>query len=1160
MKSYTHDALENEYYSSSLYKPESLHNCHNTSLDSTTCGPVIIEKLDNGTNIVWNCVSPDSSLTSNNSKAKTVNKETGKNNKISSETKQHENRPQLDRSINGLENPCAIVSDPHTAKNDGALVEIKTKHNDDEELNSIENFEPKVIHDVVKEEIVKIGAIRVHSDVKPEETEINACDDENERVDDEDITETECKILADDENTIDKANTVKITKSDDANEVTNVIGDIVQSDDGTQSDVGEVFEEKEILDNNIVKSSGPDIEKQDETTDEENNTVELTVCIDLPNADKMLSSEDFVNDNIAYSKKMDSVVNMDNNNIYSNNARDLKSDRNEARVFLPRRRSSSTQQLSRNDLSEEREGDLDSGLEKKAFRSPLSSVDQLIEILASQTEREKSPEKTESESSDTPSDLEKSTAENKCQKDSCENLTTEITSFGTPENPLEKVVKTENNGETSLGSPEEFVKSENNEFIDSLYEPSCLKDGEDKSDEHEVCPELQDSNSNEIEPNDKTPEEAKSESSQVVENETEEKLLQSLNQLHDSIKIFTNSLKEKGKSKTLENQCDEGEEISSTTKSPGGDQESEIEVNNHAEVREQRENEFIDSLYEPANLKDSLYETTSLKDSLYEQGNLKDEQQIEVQKEQKYGSPVKYIPQMVSQPVFFDSNYEEVTESKSENEADQSETMVAPSCGGFFLSDVEQSETVYTQSPEGTQGPSGSERGEITYTWAEYPNRAPHAFRNSSHVAGSDKTNQDLDSNVSDPPNSENTFELTASGGSPERSPSLDDSRVNLIGTLEAANNVKRGTTRVDGERFEGRENSSNLHNLSSDSLEDITLIEPLDKSSDIIETSSVRSDISQDSLCDDDVNNNNDNDDSVEGNNLKCFPDKVSRVTVKTNSKDMISNDHLTKVSKSQCCAVQKGQSDMNETLSSYTDDSIEMEEVVEGAASSQLSSTLFETDTTPTFPEQPSFQWPVDSTKTTNNTFTRSDSKSQNSMSSAHGKVDSSVEQYGAIPGTKLQVENSGGDTFDFDRMKESLRQESFYLNNSSGSGPRHGDPKLVPEALVHRRPQVVEQECDSDSLSSDSLGDDDDYGDLSEGEIQILTEYGDKSLKVPPRGGDHLESIEEEGQDQLLQGRRGRKGQKRSMSRHQQRSGSQICDGAALSLGYEEDATAL
>ena len=743
MKSYTCDALENEYYSNSSYNPESLHNCHNTSLDSTTGGPVIIEKLDNGTNIVWNCVSPDSSLTSSNSKDKTVNTETGQINQISSETNKLENTPQLDRNVNGLETPCAIISDTNTAKNDGALVEISTKHNDanDDELNSIENFESEDIQDVVKEEIVKIGAIRVHSDVKPEETEINACD---ERVGDEDITETQSEILADDENTIDKANTVKITKSDDANEVTNVIGDIVQSDDGTQSDVDEVFEEKEIIDNNLVKSSGPDTEKPGETTDEENNTVELTVSIDLPNADKMLSSEDFVNDNIAYSKKMDSVVNMDNNNIYSNNARDLdsdlKSDLNEARVFLPRRRSSSTQQLSRNDFSEEQEGDLDSGLEKKAFRSPLSSVDQLIEILASQTEREKSPEKTESESSDTQSDLEKSTAENKCEKDSCENLTTEITSFGAPENPPEKAVKTENNGETSLGSPEEFVKSENNEFIDSLYEPPCLKDGEDKSDEHEVCPELQDSNSNEIESNDKNPEEAKSESSQVVENETEEKLLQSLNQLHDSIKIFTNSLKEKGKSKKLENQCDEGEEISSTTKSPGGDQQSETEVNNVAEVKEQQENEFIDSLYEPTSLKDSLYETTSLKDSLYEQGNLKDEQQIEVQKEQKNGSPVKYIPQMVSQPVFFDSNYEEVTESKSENKANQSDVIVAPSCGGFFLSDVEQSETMYTQSPEGTQGPPGGERGEITYTWAEYPNRAPRTFRNSPHVRESDKT------------------------------------------------------------------------------------------------------------------------------------------------------------------------------------------------------------------------------------------------------------------------------------------------------------------------------------------------------------------------------------------------------------------------------------
>ena len=225
VKSYTHDALENEYYSSSSYNPESLHNCHNTSLDSTTGGPVIIEKLDNGTNIVWNCVSPDSSLTSSNSKDKTVNTETGQNNQISSETREHENTPQLDRSVNGLENPCAIISDPHTAKNDGALVEISAKHNDandDDELNSIENLEHEAIQDVVKEESVKIGAIRVHSDVKPEETEINACDDEKERVDDEDITETQSEIVADDENTIDKANTVKITNSDDANEVTNV--------------------------------------------------------------------------------------------------------------------------------------------------------------------------------------------------------------------------------------------------------------------------------------------------------------------------------------------------------------------------------------------------------------------------------------------------------------------------------------------------------------------------------------------------------------------------------------------------------------------------------------------------------------------------------------------------------------------------------------------------------------------------------------------------------------------------------------------------------------------------------------------------------------------------------------------------------------------------
>ena len=451
--------------------------------------------------------------------------------------------------------------------------------------------------------------------------------------------------------------------------------------------------------------------------------------------------------------------------------------------------------------------------------------------------------------------------------------------------------------------------------------------------------------------------------------------------------------------------------------------------------------------------------------------------------------------------------------------------------------------------PEGTQGPPGGERGEITVTWAEFPNRTPRICQNSSHFRGSDDTsNRDLASNIGDPPNSENTFEFTASGEKPERSSSFGDSRVNPISTLEAADSVKRGTTKVGEEQFEGRESSSNLHNLSSDSLEDLTLIEPLDKSSDIIETSSVRSDISQDSLCDDDVNNN-DNDDSVEDNNLKNFPDKVSRIAVK----NTISKGHLTKVSKDQCYAVQKGHPDMNDTLSSFTDDSIEMEEI-EGATSSQLSSTLFETDTTPTFSKQPCFHWPVDNTKSTNDTFSRSDSKPQNSNCK---RTDSSVEQFSAITGTKLQVENSGENTFDFHRMKESLQQESFYLNNNSGSGPRDNDPRLAAETLVYRRPLVVEEGCESDSLSSDSLGDNDD---LSEGEIQILTEYGDKSLKVSPRDGDHLESIEEEGQGQELQARRGRKGQRRSRLRHQQRSRSELCDGAALSFGYEEDATAL
>ena len=340
--------------------------------------------------------------------------ETGEIDQVSVEAKEDENTPELDRSGNGLGNPCVVIPHPYTDKNGGATVKLRAKHNDaNDNVNSIEKFESEAIQGDAEEEIVKIGAKLVHSDVKPGETKIIISDDENKRVNHEDIIETQNEVVADDENTMDKGYTVKI--SDDA--------------DGVDEDC----EEKEIIDNNLVESSG----KLGEATDEENNTVELTECIDMPNADKMLSSEDFVNDNIAYSKHMDSVVNMDNNNIYTNNThdlnRDLKSDLNEDRVFLPRRRSSSTQKLRGKDLSEEQEDDLDSDPEKNTFRSPLGSVDQLIEILASQTGREKRPEKTESESSDTQSDLEKTRAKDKCEKDSCENLTKEGRNVGAPE-------------------------------------------------------------------------------------------------------------------------------------------------------------------------------------------------------------------------------------------------------------------------------------------------------------------------------------------------------------------------------------------------------------------------------------------------------------------------------------------------------------------------------------------------------------------------------------------------------------------------------------------------------------------------------------------------------------------------------------------------------
>ena len=1016
VKSSAYDVSADEYYTNSSYTPESLNNCHNITLDSPTAGPIIFEKLDNGTNIVWTCVSSDSGLSC----------------REHSVPRDNDAFPEAETDVasenaNDVEHDHEIISDVNTSSlyiTPGTITEPRLNVNDDH----VENFE-QVFTEVDHNEILKEGAT--------------------------------CSAI--------ESSVVNVSDTDDTNREEN--------SDGAEPDKDDVFED-----------SGQDDSNVDAEVNERKRTLELTVAIDLPKYDNMLCVEDIINDNVVNREQAKSMVGAE-----SNNNIDVKSpstnELNEGdRIFLPRRRSSTKEvhvkKLSQDNVSNKQENDLSDDSEKKTFRSPLSSVDQFIEILACH-EKYNSTGKIKTGPNENCSDLKSNTRVIETELTKTEDLSNDIQSY------RESVSKS--NIQQLDTNEDEVVEVPDRPTKGDLEDLICVE-----------TPEL----------------------SQAAE--TEEKLLQSLNILHDSIKLYTNSLKEKDKSKR-ENQSIKGETAVNKKIEAGAEQTCLHHQEDDKNIKE-GSSELGDVL-------DNNEENSDLIDSLYEPGNLKDSYHGEGENE-KCHSPIKDIPQIVNEPVFFDSNYEEVTVSDTQN----------PPSGEFFLSEVEQSETMYAQGVSG-------ERGNITLTWAEFTNSSPDAnqtpLKESAIISQASRSATNLDERP------KILFEITASDERPKgASQAVAPVGVAPVSTLEppvySTNNDKKDT-----ETCEGQENKSHLHNLSSDSLEDLIIIEPLDKCLDLIETSSLcSSEISQDSLCED------------EEDNLIAFSQKDNRVETKNSTGDE-RHKHVKGQSgcrnQRQCHQMQRGRGDqvnvrsdtgnnalidkkfqslihgdshpedMNETLSSYTDDSIELEEEVDGADSgSQLSSTLFETDTTPTSTSRQPVQF------------------ASNTKSSKTSNVVQEV-------GSKVQGNHQGSTEghSDYRNQTDFVLQESFYLSDS-GRPNRHpglvpGSEFMVPHGFVYRRPLKVGEEADSDSLSSDSLGDDD--HNASDSEIQILTEYGDQSLKMSPR--DHLECIAEEGQGEPPWG--ARRGQRRSRS-YQQRSRSDVCDGATSPSGYEEDATAL
>ena len=1134
-KSSTYDALADEYCTNSSYTPESLDNCHNININGPTDGLVIIEKLDNGTNIVWNSISSDSGLSSRENSVPCDN-----DTSTETDANEAEHNPEaiLDVNSSDIEISHEAITECGVDDDD---TEVDVKNNDNDTLK-----QTYIQSEEEQDEIVKEGAKR--SDVESR--------------------------------TLESAKSNLVDVSDSGNELVEEPGDtsreVVCSDDG-ESDKDDVFKEED-----------KDIEVDQET-------IELTVAIDIPK-DKMLCTEDVVNDNIVHGKETKGMVNQENNNNYSSSISDLKTgsknDLNEEeRIFLPRRRSSTKEahvkQLNRDDL----ESDLNGDPKKKAFRSPLSSVDHLIEILATKTEQEKDKPKDNLESGPNESHAESKPklnakeAEPKRSHNTCDdvqnqnerltNLTeTKLDVCGKSPDVLNtQAVKSPDVLNTqAVKSPDvlntQAVKSPDVLNTQAVKSPDVLNTQAVKLELDRIKDNLEDLICAE------TPE-----LNQAAE--TEEKLLQSLNTLHDSIKHYTNSLKEKSRSKSenqsITKEIAMKEEVASEATCADGDKNDDLKEGaivpselEEAENANDSDNnhDLLDSLYEPENLKtshqvkaithnvselgegqcvhdgDNKTETDDLIDSLYEPEILKNSRHVQGEDE-KHHTAVKDIPQIVNEPVFFDSNYEEVVESNTER----------PSGGGFFLSEFEQSETIYVHPEDGSSG----EPGNITFMWAESPNRTPGVDTSSSELDKESSTDPKFERETSHLDVSpKTTFELTALDNRPESAPHEASICANPVSTSEACvystlNNDKRDT------ESEGQENNSNnLHNLSSDSLEDLTIIEPLDKCSDLLDTSSVCSSvISEDSLCDDKVDNlidfsRTDNQErkvnpvddpgclevkgqghvkrrSEEGQGRQLHQGRGNKVNI--SGANQSEQSAIVDKKLQSLLQAHVHTDDMNESVSSYTDDSIELEEDVQGASDSQLSSTMFETDTTPTAsaPRQPSFQL------------------SSNSKSNCANAMQVR---------SKVQGHNQGSRKGHSDNRKSkgTVQQDSFYLNDS---GRRDANPRLIPgsefalpHGFVYRRP--LEVEADSDSLSSDSLGDDDDDNDgISDSEIQILTEYGDQSLTVSS-SRDHLECIAEEGQ---IQGHP----QKRSKS-YQRRSRSDIGDGTSSPSGYEESTTAL
>ncbi len=612
----------------------------------------------------------------------------------------------------------------------------------------------------------------------------------------------------------------------------------------------------------------------------------------------------------------------------------------------------------------------------------------------------------------------------------------------------------------------------------------------------------------------------------------------------------------------------------------------------------------------------------------------------------KLDSPLKdVIPQIVSAPVFFDSNYNEITGNDSTSdvtETDSSEEhrnrkSVSDTRGSFFLSEVEQCEIIYAQGAS----------GKVICAWTEVENKtnnneAGKQTTNSSGASVLKSQNRDAvsrNSNYSQ--DQQKTFDYNATTEEvlqkgifaadtsgvlslvkPGRSatdvvtgealmcatptspsdpaaaaPESEPVSTPANSTLEYCENSLSSISVKDAALLHPAEGlfGNNLHNLSSDSLEDLTLEEVLDiKFSDVVETSSVcGSEISADSLCDDHLNEDlaqtADCSEDLEhardwpvSNSTETRLAEIFELTVEKKKSSMdvnqntgqesseINPDQTPDLLGSHDVRGQPGNlghsqdsAERNSTAIAKAQGSrrkrreqlINLENKDPGIGGNSCSSDrsdLQPAEHTDLLNDTHSSGFTDDSIELDDRTKcqgegakTHPERDSERTINGAHS---ASVYSQSSVAKVAQQIPPETET-----EVRYSSRATSGDAVNPEIARSRDGSQFIPPEVMSFKRNRDEGRE-DLDSLSSDSLGEDDEADDAGEYErFEILTEYGEQSLCSGREAQLGCIAEEESGQGAARTA-------PRSVRSRRVRSRPEVFAVARSPSGYEEEATAL